>query len=352
MLNIEVEDFLFRPQNLQVLAQVQMTAGVPYFVELIVQPHKPATITGEPIIHSAKLCYLEEYSDDDDIATAVGVARTADVTIIFAGRTGEHESEGFDALDMLLPLNQVKMIKAVAAASRRTVLVLSCGNPIDLQDVVEEVDAIVDAHFLGQEGGSALAEILFGEACPSGKLAVTWPKKLRDSPSYQYYPATETPKGWEITCGEGIGVGYRHAWKNGTVQWPFGFGLSYTTFEVSALEIVRSNPTGQLEDGEIAIEVVLTNTGKVDGAEVVQVYVEDPASSVPRPQRELKGFSKVAVKAQSSIPVRIVIKEKYAFSFWDEVSKKWTAEAGEFRIHVGDCVGSVNLDHGFSWLGL
>ncbi|KAH8590673.1 glycoside hydrolase superfamily, partial [Bisporella sp. PMI_857] len=140
MVNIEVEDFLFRPQNLQVLAEVQMIVGVPYFVELIVQPHKPAFITGEPIIHSAQLCYMEEYSDDSDIATAVSVAENADVTVIFAGRTSEHESEGFDAPDMSLPLNQIKMIKEVAAASRRTVLILSCGNPIDVQEFVDDVD--------------------------------------------------------------------------------------------------------------------------------------------------------------------------------------------------------------------
>lgn len=352
MANIEVEDFLFRPQNLQVLAKVQMTAGVPYFVELIVQPHEPAFITGEPIIHYAKLCYMEEYSDDDDIATAVSVAENADVTLIFAGRTSEHESEGFDAPNMLLPSNQIKMIKAVAAASRRTVLILSCGNPIDVQEFVEDVDAIINAHFLGQEGGSALADILFGEACPSGKLAVSWPKRLKDAPSFPYYPATETPKGWEITCGEGVGVGYRHGWKNTTLQWPFGFGLSYSTFEISSLVVVRSNPSGPAEEGEIVIEAVLTNTGKVDGAEVVQVYVEDIVSSVPRPLKELKGFSKVVVQAQSSVPVRIVIKEKYAFSFWDESSKRWTAEAGEFRIHVGECVASVKLDRGFSWSGL
>lgn len=352
MANIEVEDFLFRPQNLQVLAQVEMTAGVPYFVELIVQPHRPSFVTGEPIIHSAKLCYMEEYSDDDDIGTAVSVATNADVTLIFAGRTGQHESEGFDAPDMMLPPNQIKMIKAVAAASRRTVLILSCGNPIDVQDFVEDVDAIVNAHFLGQEGGAALADILFGEACPSGKLAVSWPKKLKDSPSFPYYPATETSRGWEITCGEGVGVGYRHAWENNMLQWPFGFGLSYTTFEMSSLEVVRSNTSGLAEDGEIVIEAVLTNTGKVDGAEVVQVYVEDTVSSVPRPRRELKGFSKVAIQAQSSIPVKIIIKDKYAFSFWDEVSKRWTAEAGEFKIHVGGYVANVNLDRGFSWSGL
>ncbi|KAH7417637.1 putative glycosyl hydrolase, partial [Cadophora sp. MPI-SDFR-AT-0126] len=353
MVGIEVEDFLFRPKNLEVLAQVQMTAGVPYFVDLIVQPHKPSFATGEPIIHSAMLCYMEEYSDDDAIAEAVSVAKDADVTLIFAGRTPEHESEGFDAQDMSLPQSQVKMIKAVAAASRRSVLILSCGNPIDVQDFVEDVDAVVNAHFLGQEGGSALAEILYGEASPSGKLAVSWPKTLKDSPSYPHYPATETAKGsWEMTCGEGLGLGYRHEWTPRTLQWPFGFGLSYTSFEISSLKISRSNATGLPEDGELTVEAVVSNTGAVDGSEVVQIYVEDVACSVSRPQRELKGFAKIGVAAGASEKVKITLKDRYAFSFWDEPTKMWKCEAGEFKIHVGELVESVSLDQDFLWSGL
>ena len=352
MTGIEVEDFLFRPQNLQVLAQVQMTAGTPYFIDLIVQPHKPAAVTGEPIIHSAMLCYMESYSNAADIAAAVQVASTADVTLIFAGRTPEHESEGFDAADISLPANQVQMIKAVAAASRRSVVILSCGNPIDVQDFVEDVDAVVNAHFLGQEGAAALAEVLFGEVCPSGKLAVSWPKRMADAPSSSFYPARETESGWEMSCGEGVGMGYRHAWKKSALQWPFGFGLSYTTFEISSLAVKRVITSGAAEEGEVVVEVVVANTGNVDGAEVVQVYVEDVVSSVSRPSKELKGFAKVVVQSQSSETVSITLKDKYAFSFWDEGSKKWTVEAGEFKIHVGECVASVQLDTGFSWSGL
>lgn len=353
MVGIEVEDFLFRPKNLEVMAQVQMTAGVPYFVDLIVQPHKPSFATGEPIIHSAMLCYMEEYSDDDAIAEAVAIAKEADVTLIFAGRTPEHESEGFDAQDMSLPASQVKMIKAVAAASRRSVLVLSCGNPIDVQDFVEDVDAVLNAHFLGQEGGSALAEILYGEASPSGKLAVSWPKTLKESPSYPYYPATENDRGsWEMTCGEGLGLGYRHEWTPRTLQWPFGFGLSYTDFEISSLQVSRSNASGAPEDGEIIIEALVSNTGSVHGSEVVQVYVEDVASSVSRPQKELRGFTKISVAAGKSEKVSITLRDRYAFSFWDESTKMWKCEAGQFKIHVGECVESVSVDQDFFWSGL
>ncbi|OBT63616.1 hypothetical protein VE03_07341 [Pseudogymnoascus sp. 23342-1-I1] len=347
---VTVEDFLFQPTRLEVRYQITMKAGVPYFLKLVVQPHKPAAMTGEPLVHAAKLCYIEEYSDCDSISEAVTVAENADTTIIFAGRNSEYESEGYDMPDITLPANQVKMIKAVAAASRRSVLILHCGNPIDVRDFIDDVDAIICGHFLGQEGGNALAEVLYGKVNPSGKLAVTWPKKLEDTPSYQYFPAADTTRGWEISCGEGVGVGYRHNWDS--PQFAFGFGLSYTSFELSSLEVTRSRKSAAVDDSEIIVEVVLSNTGPVSGAEVVQVYVEDVASSIPRPSRELKAFDKIHLEPQTSETVRICIKEKYAFSYWNEEARCWRAEAGEFRIHVGDLVAQVHLEQDFSWEGL
>lgn len=328
-----------------------MKAGIPYFLKLVVQPHKPAEMTGEPLVHAAKLCYIEEYSDSDAISEAVTVARGADTTIIFAGRNAEYESEGFDMTEITLPANQVKMIKAVAAASRRSVLILHCGNPIDVRDFIDDVDAVICAHFLGQEGGNALAEVLYGKVNPSGKLAVTWPKKLEDTPSYQYFPATETTRGWEISCGEGVGLGYRHDWAN-PPQFAFGFGLSYTSFELSSLKISRPSNATAASDSEIVLEVVLSNIGTVSGAEVVQVYIEDVASSVPRPSRELKAFEKTHLEPQTSETIRFCIKEKYAFSYWDEKTKCWRAEAGEFRIHVGDLVAQIHLERDITWGGL
>lgn len=324
---------------------------MPYFLKLMVQPHKPAAMTGEPLVHGVKLCYIEEYSDCDAISEAVTVAENADATIIFAGRNAEYESEGFDMPEIALPANQVKMIKEVAAASRRSVLILHCGNPIDVRDFIDDVDAIICAHFLGQEGGNALAEILYGKVNPSGKLSVTWPKKLEDTPSYQSFPAAETTRGWEISCGEGLGVGYRHNWVN-SPQFAFGFGLSYTSFELSSLKVTRPSTATAIGDNEIIVEVVLSNIGLVSGAEVIQVYVEDVASSVPRPSRELKAFEKNYLEPQTSETIRFCIKEKYAFSYWNEKARCWRAEAGEFRIHVGDLVAQIRLEQDFSWGGL
>ncbi|KFY90715.1 hypothetical protein V500_05004 [Pseudogymnoascus sp. VKM F-4518 (FW-2643)] len=348
---VTVEDFLFKPTRLEVCCQVTMKAGMPYFLKLVVQPHKPAAMTGEPLVHAAKLCYIEEYSDCDAISEAVTVAENADTTIIFAGRNAEYESEGFDMPEITLPANQVKMIKTVAAASRRSVLILHCGNPIDVRDFIDDVDAIICAHFLGQEGGNALSEVLYGKVNPSGKLAVTWPKKLEDTPSYQTFPAAETTRGWEISCGEGVGLGYRHNWVN-SPQFAFGFGLSYTSFELSSLKVTRPGNETAVGDNEIILEVVLSNTGSVSGAEVVQVYVEDVASSVPRPSRELKAFEKIHLEPQTSETIRFCIKEKYAFSYWNEEARCWRAEAGEFKIHIGDLVAQVHLEQDFSWSGL
>jgi beta-glucosidase len=330
-----------------------MKSSTPYFLDLRVRPHKtPNPTSGEPHVHAAKLCFLEQYSDEQEIAAAVAVAQNADTSIIFAGRSAEYESEGYDMLHIKLPINQVEMIKAVAATSQRSVLILHCANPIDVQDFVDDVDAIICAHFLGQEGGSALADILYGNSCPSGKLAVTWPKCLEDAPSFPYYPAKKTNRGWEISCGEGLGVGYRHDWTTNPSQWPFGFGLSYTTFRISSLSVSRVSANCQGGEAQLNIKALLTNTGLVAGAEVVQMYVEDVVSSVSRPVRELKGFTKVFLEPQTSEVIEISCKERHAFSFWNEQTLTWTAEAGEFRIHVGDCVASIHLSETLSWRGL
>jgi beta-glucosidase len=338
MKGVTVEDFLFKPKHLERVCEIPLEAGVPYFLELTVRNH-PGMGTGEPCVHAAKLCYMEAYSDDESIADAVAIASTADVSIIFAGRTAEHESEGFDLVDIKLPANQVKMIKAVAAASRRTVLVLSCGNPIDVQDFVDDVDSILCTHYLGQESGPALAEILFGK-CPSGRLATTWPKRLEDSPSFANFPATNGPAGYEMTYAEGINVGYR---SKIVPQWAFGFGLSYTSFVFSDLHITRGE--------EMTVEVTVTNTGATAGSEVVQLYVESLDSSIYRP-RELKAFAKVHVEAMSSAKVNLSLDAKHAFSAWSENEVQWVAEAGDYKIYVGTLSESIRLQETIKWSGL
>lgn len=345
MRNITVEDFLFVPTRLERKCLIPMTAGEKYNIKLVAQPHVADKSMGEPSAHSAKLCFLEGFSNSTAIADSISVTARSDVSIIFAGRNQEHESEGFDMESIKLPQNQIDMIRYVAAASPKTVLVLSCGNPIDVSDFVDEVDAIVLMHFGGQEGCQAVTDIITGKTCPSGRLAVTWPKRLEDTPSYGNFPAKLTETGWEIRYEEGLGLGYRNAWKSAKPQWEFGHGLSYTTFEYDDLKVSRA-------DGDVTVSMKVKNTGAVTGSEVVQVYVEDVEASVWRPKKELKGFAKESIPAGETRDVTVTIPERHAFSFWDETALKWKAEKGEFRFHVAGQQRSIVLDDDYHWSGL
>jgi len=351
MTKITVEDFLFVPENLERRTNIHMIAGKSYDIRVVVQPHDADVSMGEPQAHSARICLLEEYSDMSEIFSAISLASVSDTTIIFAGRTQEHESEGFDLKSIKLPQNQVEMIKYVAAASKKTVLVLSCGNPIDVSDFVDDVDAILVTHFLGQEGGQAVVDIIAGVTCPSGKLAVSWPKRLEDTPSFGNFPPALKDNRWEVDYAEGLKVGYRNDRADIQPRWPFGFGLSYTSFAYSGITIQHTKPQDG-QDSEVTVEVQVSNTGASAGSEVVQLYVEDVVSSVWRPKKELKGFKKIWLEAGEVKTVNIAIKEKYAFSFWDEKALAWKAEAGEFRFHVGGFTGTVILEKDISWSGL
>ncbi|RDL38663.1 uncharacterized protein BP5553_03003 [Venustampulla echinocandica] len=346
-----VEDFLFIPQALERSCTVRMVARHEYFIQAIVQPFKPFEETGEPRIHGAKLCFMEEYSGEALRDGAVNLASESEISIIFAGRNAEMESEGFDLTSIHLPDNQEKLIKEVSKASRKTVLVLFGGNPIDVSEYVDDVDAIVWAHFLGQEGGEAITDILTGKVCPSGRLTVSWPKALEDVGSFSHFPAVRNSDGdWEIDYVEGLKVGYRN--DEYESRWRFGFGLSYTAFKYSNLRCsIFPRGDGGNPGGELAIEVDVTNTGEVRGQEVVQVYIEDPEASMWRPKEELKAFQKVSLNAGERQTVKLMIDQRIAFSFWDDRIPEeacWRVEPGGFRIRVEDLAETVTLDAGFT----
>lgn len=249
------------------------------------------------------------------------------MSIIFAGRNHEYESEGFDLISNSLPEEQVKLIKAVAAASHRTVLVLYCGNPIDAAPYVDDIDAILNAHFPGQEGGRAVTDILTGKTNPSGRLPTSWPKIFDPDhvPSFDHFPAKSTDGHYRISYAEGIQVGYRQPDAEQTAQWPFGFGLSYTTFEYSNLAI-----NGTTESC-ITVSVRVKNTGSYPGHEVVQVFVAPSCPNFWRPARELKGYAKVRLLRGEAKTVGVDLQKKEAFSYWDESAKQWRLEAGAYR---------------------
>jgi beta-glucosidase len=264
------------------------------------------------------------------LAEAERVAGAADIVVMMIGLPGADESEGFDRTHMDLPANQLATLEAVAAAQPNVVVVLVNGSTVVLGEITPYAKALVEAWLGGQAAGGAIADVLTGAVNPSGRLAETIPHRLEDNSSYLNFPGDSQV----VRYGEGLFIGYRGYDKgHQDVAFPFGFGLSYTSFALSDLQVVSR---GSVAEGTLAatVAVTVTNTGTVDGAEVVQVYVQDVASSVARPVRELKGFAKVSVPAGTSQQVSIELDQR-AFSFWSILHRKWAVETGDFVIAVG-----------------
>lgn len=284
---------------------------------------------------------IGDTSDDDALrAEAVTAASAAETVVVLIGLPGADESEGFDRTHMNLPANQIATLQWVAAANPNVVVVLVNGSTVLLDEVTPHATALVEAWLGGQAAGGAIADVLSGKVNPSGRLAETFPHRLEDNSSYLNFPGDSQV----VRYGEGLYIGYRGYDKTATdVAFPFGFGLSYTTFELSDLRVATS---GSVVEGDLAAEVTLsvTNTGSVAGADVVQVYVRDVATSVARPVRELKGFAKPYLPAGQSAEVTITLDQR-AFSFWSDVHKRWVVEAGEFAIEVGHHSRDLPLTH-------
>jgi beta-glucosidase len=263
----------------------------------------------------------------------VALARESDVAIIFAGMPQGFESEGGDRPHMKLPGRQDELIRSVIAANHKTVVVLNSGSPVEMP-WIQEVCALLLAYYPGQEAGTAIANILTGATNPSGRLPVTLPMRYEDNPTYINYPGLR-----EVHYGEGIFVGYRYYDQKGVEPlFPFGFGLSYTTFAYSDLVLPEQVAPGE----EVEVSLTVTNTGEVTGKEVVQLYVADPVSSLVRPVKELKRFKKVALEPGESTTVTFTLDER-ALSFYDPVVKQWVAEPGEFNVMVGSSSRDIHL---------
>jgi beta-glucosidase len=269
----------------------------------------------------------------DTIEEAAKLAKEADAAIVFAGLSNRFESESFDRIRMNLP-NQDKLIKAAAAANPNTIVVLETGSTILMNEWIDNVAAVIQAWYPGQEGGNAIADILLGNVNPSGKLPFSIMGKQEHSPAFKDYRDKETLK---TNYAEGIFVGYRYLDKHKIEPlFPFGHGLSYTHFEYSDLKIEP------LEDDAVVVKVDIRNTGKRSGAEVVQVYVRDVESSLERPEKELKGFQKVVLEPGEKQTVQITL-YRDAFSFYHPEKKQWMLEPGEFEILIGSSSKNIRL---------
>jgi len=271
-------------------------------------------------------------STDDEDATvalrneAVRAAQDADVAVVFVGLAESDESEGFDRDHIDLPTAQVALIRAVAAAARRTVVVLSHGGVVSLEPWHDDVDAILDAFLLGQAGGTATANLLYGVANPSGHLAETIPLTLTSTPAFLNFPGEQG----HVRYGEGLFIGYRyHATAEVPVRYPFGHGLSYTTFRTDELTVQV------VDDSTAEAFVRVTNTGARSGQHVVQLYVSTGAGPVRRPVRELRRFAKVRLDAGESTIVRFEL-DRRSFAYWDVTERDWVVAPGEYVVQIGD----------------
>jgi len=243
---------------------------------------------GDQQSRSVKIGHLPPQSKDP-MSDAVKLAKKADVVVVVASLNTEWESEGFDRVDMKLPGVQNKLIKQIAKANKHTIVVVNTGSPVEMP-WIDKVPAVLQLWYNSQEQGNALADVLFGDVNPSGKLPTTFPVRLEDNPAYINYPG----ENGKVHYGEGIFVGYRYYDKKKVAPlFPFGHGLSYTKFEYSNLKLSAKSIT---PNDTLTVKVDTTNTGKVKGKEVVQVYVHDVKSSFARPEKELKAFAKVELK--------------------------------------------------------
>jgi len=286
----------------------------------------------------ATVSLQDSRSADELIREAVTLAADADIVIFVGGLNKDHrqDCEGSDRLSLDLPYGQDAVIEALAAANPNLAVVLVSGNPVSMP-WVDDVNAIVQGWYCGSEAGHALADVLFGDVNPSGKLPFTFPVKLEDSPAH--YAGKAFPNPGKNFYDEGIFVGYRWFEHKGIKPlFAFGHGLSYTDFELGQVKASRSK---MRKGGSITFSVPVKNTGSVAGAEVVQLYISDPECSVERPEKELKGFVKVFLEPGQSCVAKITV-DASALSYFDEKAHEWVAEPGDFVALVGNASDNIS----------
>jgi len=276
------------------------------------------------------------------VAEAVQVAKNSEVAVIFAGSNRQVESEARDRKDMRLPFGQVELIKAVKKANPNTIVVMIAGAPFDLTEVVPNSPALLWSWFNGSEAGNALADVIFGNVNPSGKLPWTLPKKLEDSPAH----ATNSfPGNDSVYYAEGILVGYR--WfdtKEIEPLFPFGFGLSYTDFEYESAEKDKENYS---PDDIITVNVKIKNVGNIAGKEIVQLYVSKADSKVTRPAKELKQFEKVSLSPgeEKTVGLKLDVKD---LAYFNEQNMDWVVEPGNYQLLVGSSSRDIKKTAGIT----
>ena len=341
----------------QVLEQIHAEYQVPKFMSLDLSAGQAVNIVVDYLPYSPGVRFGLGLAYEPDLVSADArkFASLADVVVVAAGFDPDTEGEGHDRT-FTLPPGQDALIEAMAAANPQTIVLLTGGGGMNVERWLDKVPALLHLFYPGQEGGTAVAQILFGKHDPEGKLPVTFDRSWKDSASEPYYygvPGADTtlhtpgangqPIDYtiqHINYGDKLMVGYRYWTTTGKHPlFPFGFGLSYTTFQFSKLDVPALAASGST----VAVSFDVSNTGAVAGAEVAELYVSDPSAHVDRPERELKGFEKVRLAPGETQHVTLTLDAR-AFSYWDESAHKWTIDPGKFVICVGDSSENTPLN--------
>jgi beta-glucosidase len=270
-------------------------------------------------------------------AEAKSLASKADAVVLAVGFDTATEGESSDRL-FQLPPGQDELINQIVPLNKKTAVVMTSGGAVDMSPWVDRVPALLQAWFPGQEGGTAVAQILFGEFNPSGRLPISMERRWEDNAVHDsYYPKNGEKK---VTYSEGVFVGYRHFDKARVKPlFPFGYGLSYTTFAYKNLTVSKAGPSA---DQPITVGFDLVNTGSRAGAEVAEVFVGDKHAPVPRPVKELKGFEKVILSPGETKHVQVTL-DRRAFSYYDVKTRKWTVAPGDFDVYVARSAAQIEL---------
>lgn len=316
-------------------ADASLTAGTPVNVEVDYLPDADDIRIGVGI-----------RATDDLVSPEVAkIASMADAAVVAVGFDPSTESEGFDR-SYTLPWGQDELIQAVSAANKKTIVTLTAGGGVDTHRWLDDVPAFLHTWYPGEEGGKAIAEILFGEHSPEGHLPMSFEKSWEQNPAHDNYYAAPVPEGQtpHIKYAEGVFIGYRYyTSKHIEPLFPFGFGLSYTSFSFSNLKV---SPETASADGPITVSFDVTNTGQRAGAEVAQLYVGDPSAKIERPVKELKGYEKVRLEPGKTEHVTLALGHR-SLAYWDVASNNWKVDPGKFVVYVGDSSENTPLTQEF-----
>jgi beta-glucosidase len=331
-----------------VLSESTHEGQAPHSTEISLQAGEAAHIVADyqPVSDSTRFGMGIEAADQVVDPEVKQIASLADAAIVSVGFNQHSESEGFDR-SFELPFGQNELINAVAAANKNTIVTICAGGNVDMQPWIHNVSAIFDTFYPGQEGGPALAQLIFGEHNPQGHLPASYAADWSQNPTYHNYYGPNVPWGTvePVKYAEGVYVGYRYYTTfHKPVLFPFGFGLSYTTFSFSHLQVTPENAN---PSGDITVSFDVTNTGQREGADVAQLYVGDPSAKIKRPVEELKGYQKVRLMPGETQHVVLHL-NRSDLAYWSDQKHGWEVDPGKFIAYVGDSSEHLPLQQSFN----